>query len=205
MQTLGEDVLLLAIRQDGTIAAHDRMHLALAGSELARLAALRRIDFVKGRIVVIDPAPTRDPLLDQAFADIRASKRPPRAAAWVGRQQSAVTREYLGRLAAEGTVRFEAHRTLGLFKAQRWFVVDFARVNRLAAQLDAIALSTGPVDSSQTAFGGLVYASGLGALLYPQHKNRAARKRLKWLAEHDYAAWAVVEALRAKQAVVAAT
>jgi hypothetical protein len=43
MQNPGEDILLLALERNGTIAARDKMHFALAGSELARLRALRRI------------------------------------------------------------------------------------------------------------------------------------------------------------------
>jgi Golgi phosphoprotein 3 (GPP34) len=205
MQTLGEDVLLLAMGQNGTITAHDDMHFALAGSELARLAALRRIDFAKGRIVVVDPAPTRDRLLDEAFASIRASKRPVRASTWVADQQPTVTQQYLERMAAAGAVRYEAHRTLGLFRTPRWYVDDFARVSRLEAQLDAIAFSSGPIDRPQAAFGGLIYTIGLHAVLYPGHKNRHARKRLAWIAERDDAAWAVDEAVRRAQATLVAT
>jgi hypothetical protein len=107
-------------------------------------------------------------------------------------------------LAASGAVRCEVHRTLGLFRTQKWFVVDFARMRRLEAQLDTIAFSSGPVDSSQATLGGLVYAIGLSAVLYPKHKDRPARKRLQRLAEHNDAAWAVTETFRAAQAADAA-
>jgi len=203
MQTLGEDVLLLAIGQDGTIAARDTMSFALAGSELMRLAALRRVDIVKGRIVVVDPTPTRDFLLDAAFASMRASKRPPRVKNWIIRQDRKVTQDYLEKLAASGALRYEPHRTLGVFRSDRWFIVDSARVRRLEAQLDTIAFSSGPLDFSQAAFGGLVYAAGLASVLYPKHKNRPARKRLEWLAGCDEIAWAVVEAARARRAAAA--
>ena len=205
MQNLGEDILLLAMERDGTIALHDKLHFALAGSELELLAELRRVDIVKGRIVVVDPTPTGDPLLDEAFASMRGwSKRPPRARDWIAGQKARVTQEYLERLAASGTVRYEARRRLGVFHVQRWFVIDFGRLNRLTAQLDAIAFSTGPVDSTQVAFGGLVHAIGFSALLYPRGDGRPARKRLKTLAQYNEAAGAVADVLRARAAATAA-
>jgi hypothetical protein len=191
MQTLGEDILLLAIRQNGTVAAAEKLRFALAGSELVRLAALRRVDVVKGRIEVIDPEPTQDSLLDAAFANIRASKRPPRAKDWVARQRGRLTQAYLERMAASGAVRLESRKALGLFLVKRWFVVDSARVRGLKAQLDAIAFSSGPVDSPQAAFGGLVHAIGLDTVLYPKGDGRPARKRLEWIAKHNEAAGAV--------------
>lgn len=204
MQNLGEDILLLAIEQNGTIALRNKMHFALAGSELELLAALRRVDVVKGRIVVIDPTPTRDPLLDGALASMRASKRPPRARDWIARQKATVTEEYLNRMAASGAVRYETRRRLGLFRAQRWFIGDFARLNWLRSQLDAIAFSSGPVDAMQAAFGGLVHAIGLSALLYPRGDGRPARKRLRSLAQYSHGAVAVTDALRARQAAATA-
>jgi hypothetical protein len=191
MQTLGEDILLLAIRQNGTIAAREKMRFALAGSELVRLAALRRVDVVKGQIVVIDPEPTQDPLLDAAFASMQGSRRPPRAKDWVARVRGKLTQAYLERMAASGAVRLEIRKSLGIFPVKRWYVVDSSRVRRLKAQLDTIAISSGPVDSPQAAFGGLVHAIGLDLVLYPKGEGRPARKRLEWIAKHNDAADAV--------------
>jgi hypothetical protein len=187
MQTLGEDILLLAIQQNGSVAAGEKIHLALAGSELVRLAALRRIEVVDGRIVVVDPTPTQDPLLDATFAGIQDSKRPALAKDWVTRRQPRMTRDYLDRLAASGAARYEVRRALGLFRSRSWFVADFARVSALKARLDEIALSSGPVDASQAAFGGLIQAIGLDAVLYPKNAGRAARNRLQSIAEYEAA------------------
>lgn len=195
MQTLGEDVLLLAIQQNGTIAAADKMHFALAGSELIRLAALRRVDVVAGRIVVIDPAATGDALLDDAFASMGSAKRPARAKDWVARRQSTVTRDYLERLTASGAVRCEVHKTLGLFRVRKWFVADAARARTLKSQLDNIAFSSGTVNPSQTALGGLVHAVGLSTVLYPGAAGHLARKRLTEIAGRNEAVRALRGAL----------
>jgi hypothetical protein len=198
MRTLGEDVLLLALRENGTVAAAEKMRFALAGSELVRLAEAGRVEIVKGRIVVLDPEPTQDPLsdslpdplLDAALASIRTAKRPPRAKDWVA-GRAGMTRQYLQRLIDSGAVRLEVRKALRVFTVRRWFVLDRERVGRLRAELDAIADSEGPVDSPQAALGGLVYAVGLGASLYPGAEGRSARKRLEWIAKHNAAADAV--------------
>ncbi|MBR7836381.1 GPP34 family phosphoprotein [Actinospica durhamensis] len=205
MQNLGEDILLLAITRNGTIAAYDRMHFALAGAALARLIALRRVEVVKGRIVVIDTTPTADPLLDEALGHIYSSRRPPHARNWIGRQRSTVTEQYLAMLTMSGAARCEVHRRLGLFRVRRWFVRDVARVERLRAQLDAIAYSDGPIDAMQAAFGGLIHVTGLDSMYFPRGEGRRARKRLKTLAQYSEAAVAVTAALRARQAAMAAT
>jgi len=59
----------------------------LSGSELVRLAAVGRVDVVRGRIVVLDGAPTGDALLDEALASMTGGRRQPTAKAWVARQR----------------------------------------------------------------------------------------------------------------------
>lgn len=204
MRNLGEDILLLALEQNGTIAARDKMHFALAGSELARLAALRRIGLAKGRIVVIDPTATGDFFLDRAFGEILASRRPPRTRGWINSRRDTLTQEYLSAMAASGLVRCETRRRLGVFQVQRWFVADFARADEVMTRLHTIALSSGPIDAAQAAFGGLLHAVGLDARLYPRHAGRPARKRLKSLAQSNEIAYLVAEVVRARQARAAA-
>ena len=67
METLGEDLLLLAVRPSGKLGATAKLRFGLSGSKLVRLAAGRRVDIVRGRIVVLDAAPTGDDLLDAAL------------------------------------------------------------------------------------------------------------------------------------------
>ncbi|MFC4034301.1 GPP34 family phosphoprotein [Streptomyces polygonati] len=191
METLGEDILLLAIRPNGTIGASAEMRFALSGSELVRLAGERRIEIVKDRIVVLDSAPTGDALLDAALLSIGSSRRPPRPKAWVARERKRLVETYLERLAAAGVVRAERRKALGLFPVTRWAVVDVGRLAGVSARLDGIARSSGPVGSAEAALGGLVHAIGLDALLYPGWDGRAARRRLKEIARRDRTAKAV--------------
>jgi hypothetical protein len=195
MRTLGEDIVLLAIQQDGKLAAHAKLRYAVAGSELVRLAAARRVDVVKGRIVVLDASPTGDPLLDAALASMARSRRAPHAKSWVS--NSRISPEaYLEGLARGGVVRKELHKALKLFPTTRWSVVDLARYSAARSRLDAVALSQDPVDSAQAALGGLVHAVELDQQLYPGKEGHAARDRLKRIARRDPSVRSVEAAVR---------
>ncbi|MFI5068213.1 MAG: GPP34 family phosphoprotein, partial [Streptosporangiales bacterium] len=67
MDTLGEDLVLLAIRPgNGKIAARERLGYGLRGSELVRLAASGRVGITGDRIVVRRGGPAGDERLDAA-------------------------------------------------------------------------------------------------------------------------------------------
>jgi hypothetical protein len=188
METLAEDLLLLAVRPNGKLGAAPKLRFGLSGSELVRLAAARRVDIVRGRIVVLDAAPTGDDLLDAALQSMAGGRRQPTAKAWVARSRPGLVDRYLDRLAAAGVIRAEGRQVLGLFPATRWVVVDTARQAQVRARLDAIAsgsVAPGSLDSEQAAFAGLAGAIGLSALIYPGFAGAAARKNLKKAATRE--------------------
>ncbi len=211
METLGEDLLLLAVRPNGKLGATAKLRFGLSGSELVRLAAARRIDIVRGRIVVLDVAPTGDDLLDTALQDMAGGWRQPTAKSWVARSRRRLVERYLDRLAAAGVIRAEGRQVMGLFPGTRWVVVDTARQAQVRARLDAIASGSagaGNLDSEQAAFAGLADAIGLSALIYPGFAGAAARKNLKQAAKRERpaspAAGAVADAAAASDAAARA-
>ena len=155
METLGEDLLLLAVRPDGKLGASAKLRFGLSGSELVRLAAARRVDIARGRIVILDAAPTGDDLLDAALQSMAGGWRQPTAKAWVARSRAGLVERYLDRLAAAGVVRAERRQVMGLFPGTRWVVVDTERQAQVRARLDAIASGSVSLDSAQAAFAGL--------------------------------------------------
>jgi len=194
MQTLGEDLLLLAVRPNGTLGVAAKLRFGLSGSELVRLAAARRVDIARGRIVVLDAAPTGDPMLDAALGSMQDRRREPAAKAWVARSRPGLVERYLDRLAAAGTIRPERRKVLGFLPVTRWVVVDTARLAGARAKLDAIASGSGSIDAEQAAYAGLAGAIGLTSLIYPGVAGAAARKRLKDAARRDRQAKAVADA-----------
>ena len=186
MDTLGEDLVLLAIEPDrGTIAARNRLPYGLRGSELVRLAASGRVGITRDRIVVLDGQPTGDAQLDAALAGLAGARRPPRAKTWVGHPGSHIVETYLARLAAAGAIREDRRALLGFIPALRWQIADTGRAADARARLDAIARATGPVGTAQAAFAGLASASGLGPVLYPGLAHRHLRKRLEQIAKGE--------------------
>lgn len=152
MESLGEDIVLLALRADGRLRVWDRLRFALGGTELVRLVESGLIDIVDGLLVVAEadgqPAPTgdgpadqpADPMLRAAFEDIKNAKRPPQAGKWVAARPQRVVDAYLARLDAAGAVRTVRRRMLGLTVSTRWYVVDQDRQAAVRARLDEIAL-----------------------------------------------------------------
>jgi hypothetical protein len=188
MDTLGEDLVLLALRPNGTMHAQQKLRFALAGSELVRLAAAGRVDLVYERILVGDARETGDPLLDDALADMRRRGETLSAEEWVARARPGLRERYLRSLEAKGVVRIETHRALGLFRVSRWYVVDDARARQARARLDEVAASSGAPTPEQVAFAGLVHAAGLDTALYAAGSGAAARARLRQLAARRQAA-----------------
>jgi hypothetical protein len=176
------------VRPNGKLGAAPKLRFGLSGSELVRLAAARRVDIVRGRIVVLDAAPTGDDLLDAALQSMTGGRRQPTAKAWVAHSRPGLVDRYLDRLAAAGVIRSEGRQIMGLFPGTRWVVVDTARQAQVRARLDAIAsgsVAPGSLDSEQAAFAGLAGAIGLSALIYPGFAGAAARKNLKKAATRE--------------------
>jgi hypothetical protein len=152
---LGEDLVLLSVSPaDGRISTRQRIGFGLMGSELVRLAASGRITIAGNRVLVQDHSPCGDAELDAALASLAGPRRGVRPKTWVSHPRRGICDAYLARLAAAGAVRAERGVRLGIFPVTRWHVTDTARLSEARARLDAIALSTGPADTAQTAYAG---------------------------------------------------
>jgi len=132
-----------------------------------------------------------DAVLDAALESMAAARREVQPRSWVGRPRRGIRKAYLARLEAAGILRADRGATLGIFPVTRWRTADPARVAQARARLDAVALSSGPVEVTQAAFAGLAHAVGLGALLYRGRGHMQARKRLEEIAAGDWMAGAV--------------
>ena len=189
MDELGDDLLVLAARPDGTLTIAPKLRFGLSGAELVRLAAARRVDIVRGQIAILDTAPTGDALLDEALASMTPGRRgEPTAKAWVARNRRGLTERYLARAEAAGTIRAQRRKALGFIPMTRWTVIDTARAAQARARLQAVAASTGHVDPAQAALAGLATAIGVTQFVFPGLAGAAARKRLRQAAKRQPAA-----------------
>ena len=187
MDELGQDLLLIAVNPDGTLVLPVKLRYGLAGSELVRLAAARRVDIVRGRIVIRNSGRTSDPLLDDALASMTSGWREPTAKAWVKRIRPGLVEHYLARAETAGTISKQRRKALGFIPVTRWVVTDAARAAEARARLEAAARG-GPLDPAQAALAGLASAIDVTRFVFPGRAGAAARKRLREAAKRQPAA-----------------
>lgn len=213
---LAEDLLLLLTDDDtGRLAASGTaVDVALGGALLVELALADRVDVAgadervrEGRLVVRDPSPTGDVLLDEALAVVerREGKRPQGVVARLGRRVRARLYE---RLVQGGALRADDDRVLGILPRHRWPAQDPAHESAVRAGL-ATALRAGATTDPRT--GALV---SLLLALRAVHKavdpasvglsKRALNANARRIGEGEWAAQAVRRAIDSMTAAVVA-
>jgi hypothetical protein len=215
---LAEDLLLL-VTDDGSgrlSAPAAQVDVALGGANLVELKLMGKVDLSgawdrgkAGRIIVRDPSPTGDEVLDAALGIISAhqGKKPSTVVQPLGKN---LRRTLYERLVLGGVVRAEQSRVFGVFRAQRWPAQDAsheAQVRRLMTQV--LVQRAAPEPRSA------VLIALVHALRY-EHKivvprecglsRQQLRARAEEIAEGTWAAEAIRQAIgQMIAAVVAAT
>jgi hypothetical protein len=214
---LAEDLLLLLTDDDtGKLAASgSEVDVALGGALLVELTLMQRVDVAgpddrvrEGRLLVRNPDPTSDGLLDEALTIVgqKEGKKPQSVVAWLGKR--ARVRLYQ-RLVDGGVLRAEDGRILGIFPTHRWPSVDVVHESAVRSGL-VTALREGATTDART--GALI---SLLLALKAVHKavdpasvgisKKELNANAKRIAEGDWAAEAVRKAIdSANTAVIAA-
>jgi hypothetical protein len=149
-----------------------------------------------------------DPLLQEVVERVAAYRRPPKVRTVVqrlatGKRQRAV----VARMVAEGILRAEQHRVLGLFPTTRHPMTATAHATQL--RNDVAELLTGRTDPEAVAdrlvmLAALAGSSSLIDGLVDRGERRDARKRAERFGEGDGISPAVREAIQAAQAATVA-
>ena len=125
-----ELMLLILDDEDGKFArVPDRqLRYALAGGVLMDLALENRIDTDLKQLMLVDPTPLGDSLLDPTLADIAAAKETHDARFWVERtalrSADAIRQDALDRLVERGILQRQEDRFLWVFRSRRYPVID---------------------------------------------------------------------------------
>jgi hypothetical protein len=213
---LAEDLLLLLTDDDtGKLAVSStEMDVALGGALLVELTLMQRVDLAgpdervrEGRLVVRDPGPTGDGLLDDAWTVVaqKEGKKPQGVVPRLGKRARA--RMYQG-LVDSGVLDAKDDRVLGVFPTHRWPTKDAAHESSVREGL-VTALRLGATTEART--GALI---SLLLALKAVHKTvdpavvGLSKKELnanaKRIAEGDWAAKAVRQAIDSMNAAVIA-
>jgi hypothetical protein len=212
--SLAEEFTLLAYADDGTPLT-DGMHLdnGLGGALLLDLAMANRIDVADKRVVVVDPAPTGDRLVDQALERIAGAEKNRKAGYWISKFSKDTRPQVLEKLVADGVLTMEKDRVLGVFPRTRYPAAQGAEptVEADARQrLRAAVVGDGTVEPRTAALAALVAATDLDRKVFADLDRKQVKNRLKEIGQGAWAAAAVKATIEEIQsailiAIVAAT
>ncbi|MDF5752988.1 GPP34 family phosphoprotein [Spongiactinospora sp. TRM90649] len=200
--TIAEELLLLAYREaDGKpLVSSTELDAGVGGALLAELALSGRLDLGDKKITAADPAPTGDPELDDALALIAARDRPQKPEWWINRLRPHDRRKrLLGRLAERGALTEEKIKILGLFPATRYPERDPGMETEIRDRLWSTLTGADP-DERTAVLIAILRACKLDRKVFPE----ADKKRVKEIAEGDWAGTAVARTIASINAAVAA-
>jgi hypothetical protein len=213
---LAEDLLLL-ITDDASgrlAAAGSQVDAGLGGANLVELTLLGKVDITgeqdqgkPGRIIVRDPAPPEDDVLDAALETLaaRQGSKPSAVIGPLGKNLRPVLYE---RLAAAGVLRAGRGRALGIFPTRTWPTQDPGHEAEVRQLVTQALVQPGAPDERTAALIALLHA------LKSEHKvvdprpyqlsRRQLRDRAAEIAQGNWASEAVRKAIDEMMAAVAA-
>lgn len=206
-----DDLMLLLLSDEGKIAGASTLHYALGGAVLAELALQGAVVLQEAQsrwrsakvITQNVPMPT-DPLLAQAFTTLSQKQDAVQTA--LGRIGPKLREQVLERLVERGYVTAETRRRL-LIKTTKYPEVDGAHEARLRATLLPVLTGAAVPDERSAALIALVKASGqLQAVFpFPKGERKAVNQRAKEIAEGNWGAKGVSDAIQQLQAAITAS
>jgi hypothetical protein len=213
---LAEDLLLL-ITDDASgrlAAAGSQVDAGLGGANLVELTLLGKVDITgeqdqgkPGRIIVRDPAPPEDDVLDAALETLaaRQGSKPSAVIGPLGKNLRPVLYE---RLATAGVLRAGRGRALGIFPTRTWPTQDPGHEAEVRQLVTQALVQPGEPDERTAALIALLHA------LRCEHKvvnpkpyqlsRRELRARAAEVAQGNWASEAVRKAIDEMMAAVAA-
>lgn len=181
--SLPEQLLLLCLNDETGRCEEAWLRQGLEGALLAELMLQERVGLEEGnRLVVLDPAPTGDELLDRAVERIAGHRQPRPAGEWIGKlipnnmhpSEPVLTDTLSKRLVQRGILTQKDEKFLWVFPFPTYPTQDGAPEGSLREQLRAALLGDGPVDQRLTVLIALLKAAhALDRVLTPEEAEKA--------------------------------
>lgn len=173
--------------------------VVLAGAGLMELALANRIDTDLERVVLVDTAPTGDPIVDDVLRQLAESPddvRTVRAALERITAGAAKYRELaLQQLIAKGILREESGRFRWVFRTRRYPVVDDREQREVKARLRQVLLTDEIPDPRDIVLICLIEACGLIDLVLSPEEIVATKARVAQLGRMDLIGQEVIKAV----------
>lgn len=211
MTILAEDLLVLLLDDERGTVAGQHSDLALGGAVLADLALAGAVTVPEktrvwrtARVHAVPGAQVDDPVLREALSLVAAK---PRSAEDLVRRIGKGLRPRLAeRLTDQGVLQRVHERVWGVVPRTRWPALDTSHEERLRRALTATLVAGAEPDQRTAALVALLAAVDRAhkSVEHDGLTNREVKRRAKEVAEGDWAAKAVRDAVRAATAAMAA-
>ncbi len=216
---LAADFLLLAYNDETGKSELDdtRLHAALAGATVLELTVQGVLDIAgedgpvkEGRLYRVPSRRASDPLLEE-IAVLCEGKKPKDAISKVAGVTSfknsagEIKEALLERLAADGVLREEKAKVLGLFPTTRWPTVDPTYEQQVVDGIRSVVVDGAQPDGRTAALVSLLSAVDLVPKVLPDEDKKQVQARAKEIAESDWAADGVKSAVDTVNAIMITT
>ena len=212
MLTFAEEILLLLLDDESGEFVSTPVwprRCALAGAVLMDLALLNRIDTDLRKLVVVDPSPTGDDLIDPILATIVGETEIHDARHWVERiadeRSGWIQEQALSRLVRRGILESEGGRLLWAFRTRRYPTIDGKAEREVKLRIMHVLLSDeipGPRDIVIIC---LADACRIFSHILTAKELNQARDRIDVVRRMDLIGQAVSTAVRDIETSIAAT
>ncbi len=201
MLTFAEEITLLLLDDEaGTLAPIDAttLHAALAGAVLMDLALRGRLDSDLDSLMLVDKAPTGEPLLDECLAQIATEQRRHDAGYWVlalaGRGEQ-LLEQALSRLVERGILKLVDKKLMWVFETRRYPVIDNREEREVKRRLIDALMSDEIPDSRDIVLICLVEACSILPLILTARELDYAAPRIAQLKKMDLIGQAMAKVL----------
>ena len=193
-----ETVLLLLDDEEGAFlfVGKSTLELALTGSVLMELAVANRIDTDSEQLMVVDRAPTDNPLIDRVLKRISDSEEAKSTKEWIEalsvEETAAIQEQALASLVERGILRREQRKLLPetvqhlwSFRSPRYFVVDLKTKREPEVRLVDVLFSDGIPDVRDVALLCLIDACGILPVLFREKEMERIASHVELIRNMD--------------------
>jgi hypothetical protein len=198
--TLAEEVLLLALDdEDGSFRPLPKhaMEFALTSAVLMDLLLARRLDVDLEQLMVVDPSPVDDALLDPVLAAVARSSERYNARRWImvlSQEAGEIRKRALARLVARGVLRRQDDRLLWVLGRRRYPILDDREQREAKLRILGIVLGDEIPDHRDVVLVALADAAGLFDAILTRREARMAAARIADVARMDLIGQALYKA-----------
>ncbi len=200
MLRFAEEVILLLLNDDdGRFARVPSwsMDYALAGAVLMDLALENRVDTDLEKLVLVDPTPLGDSLLDPTLSDIAAGEER-NARYWVehtANRAPEIREESLNRLVESGILERKEDRVLWVFQSRRYPMIDGKEEREVRLRLMGVLFSDEIPEPRDIVLLSLADACGILRAMLTRRELSNAADRIEQVRRLDLVGQATTQAI----------